>query len=141
MIKTCQICGKPFTSDPRVGDRQIVCKEMICQLKRKHYAQKRWLDKNQGYFKGRYPELKEKIIAYQEKRRLEKIKVSDQDTLDIQDELTDCKRKALSMVREAVTIQDEITSQITRGKRRLRQALDLIYKTSQPNVILELNNP
>lgn len=141
MIKICQICGKPFTLDPRVGNRQIVCKETACQLERKHRAQKRWLYKNQDYFKGRYPELKEKIKAYQGKRRLEKIKYSDQDTLDIQDELTDCKRKALSMVREAVTIQDELTSKITLGKRRLKQALDLIYKTSQPNVILEFNNP
>ena len=141
MIKTCQVCGKPFTPDPRVGDRQIVCKETACQLERKHCAQKRWLKENPGYFKGRYPELKEKILAYQEKRRLEKSKLSDQDTLDIQDELNGYKSKALTMVREAVTIQDEITSKITLGKRRLKQVLDLIYKTSQPHVILDLNNP
>jgi hypothetical protein len=139
MIKTCQVCGNPFTPDPRVGDCQIVCKEISCQLERKRRAQKKWLKENPDYFKGRYPELKERIIAYQEKRRLERINLVEQYPLDIQDELNGYKSKALTMVQEAVSIQDEITSKITLGKSCLRQALDLIYKTSQPNVILDLN--
>lgn len=139
MIKICQVCGEPFAPDPRARDHQIVCKKISCQLERKRRAQKRWLKENPDYFKGRYPELKEKIIAYQLKRRLENTKVSDPDALDIQDELTGNKSKALTMVREAMTIQDELTSKIIKGKHHLKQALDLLYKTNHPGVIMELS--
>jgi hypothetical protein len=57
--KRCLYCGRYFKPDNRVGERQKACKDRMCQTKRKKEAQKRWLGNNPGYFKGRYPEIKE----------------------------------------------------------------------------------
>jgi hypothetical protein len=129
--KTCVICHCLFYPDPRVGDRQQVCKNIKCQQERKRLAQKRWLAANPDYFKGRYPELKEKIRANQRTKRLLK---QQQKSYDIQDELSVLENRVLSSLKSAITIQDEITLKFTVIQNSLRQAFELLYKTSYDNV-------
>jgi len=57
--KMCIYCGRYFKPDKRVGDRQKSCKSKECQAKRKKETQKRWLEANPGYFKGRYEDIKQ----------------------------------------------------------------------------------
>lgn len=52
--KTCPYCGRTFTPDPRVGDRQKCCEHSACKLARKRQANQNWRRKNPNYFKGRY---------------------------------------------------------------------------------------
>ena len=59
MAKRCEYCGRYFTADKRVGDRQKSCGRDECNKARKLSAQKAWSDKNPGYFKGRYYYVKE----------------------------------------------------------------------------------
>ncbi len=61
--EVCFICKENFVPDPRVGDRQKVCKKLSSKLQRKKLAQQNWLSKNPGYFRGRYPQLKDQILA------------------------------------------------------------------------------
>lgn len=53
--KRCRYCRGLFTPDPRLKDQQIACGKVSCLKARKKEAQKKWLKKNPGYFKGRYP--------------------------------------------------------------------------------------
>jgi hypothetical protein len=43
----------------RVGDKQKACQSEGCRRNRKQEAQRRWLEKNPGYFRGRYDYVKE----------------------------------------------------------------------------------
>jgi hypothetical protein len=52
--KRCKYCGRYFVPDKRVGNRQRSCTRSECKKKRKQEAQKKWLEKNPDYFKGRY---------------------------------------------------------------------------------------
>lgn len=58
MVKQCLFCGRYFTPDVRVGQRQKACVRDECRKARKKSAQREWLKKNEGYFKGRYPYVK-----------------------------------------------------------------------------------
>lgn len=57
--KRCVCCGRYFVPDRRVGDRQKCCKNKKCRRKRKKESQRRWVEANPGYFKGRYDYVKE----------------------------------------------------------------------------------
>jgi hypothetical protein len=57
--KGCAYCGRYFVPDVRVGDRQKACGSLGCRQKRKQEAQRRWVEKNPGYFSGRYDYVKE----------------------------------------------------------------------------------
>jgi hypothetical protein len=57
--KRCVYCGRYFRPDKRIGDRQKVCKDKACQARRKKDSQRRWLESNPGYFKGRYDFVKQ----------------------------------------------------------------------------------
>lgn len=59
MIKKCHFCGRYFRPDPRVGERQKACRRELCQKARKILAQHRWTERNPGYFRGRYPYVKQ----------------------------------------------------------------------------------
>ena len=52
--RPCRACGKWFTPNPRLGDRQQTCGAMECQ--RKWHARKcaKWNRKNHAYFKEIY---------------------------------------------------------------------------------------
>jgi hypothetical protein len=83
--KVCIICNEKFTPDPRVGDRQKVCNKTYCKLQRKKQAQQHWVRKNPGYFKGRYPQLKEQILVNKKKTAQSRPKAC----FSIQDKLTE----------------------------------------------------
>jgi CDP-diacylglycerol pyrophosphatase len=58
MVKRCLFCGRYFTPDYRVKDRQKSCGRPECKKARKKKAQEAWTEKNPGYFQGRYPYVK-----------------------------------------------------------------------------------
>jgi hypothetical protein len=121
------VCLNLFAPDPRVGQRQKVCKKLSCQLERKHRAQENWVKHNPGYFKGRYLQLKEKILCRQ------KFKTSlyaGGHLPTIQDELT--YNNIYQIERRCCfgTIQDELKQIITMSKKLQHTAALLIYKTS-----------
>ena len=106
--KRCAYCQKFFIPHPRVKDRQKSCKSITCRKKRKKESQKKWVESNPGYFKGRYDNTKTWRSAnpdYQRKWRLK--------SREIQDELKDkspTKTIRLVMPPQFFTgeIQDEI---------------------------------
>lgn len=59
MLKSCQFCGRYYRPDPRVGARQKACRRESCRKARKILAQHRWAEHNPGYFRGRYPYVKQ----------------------------------------------------------------------------------
>jgi hypothetical protein len=65
MAKRCVFCGRYFTPDRRVKDRQKSCRRSECKKARKKKAQEAWLEKNPDYFQGRYPYVK----SWRQKRR------------------------------------------------------------------------
>jgi hypothetical protein len=124
--KVCIICNEKFTPDPRVGDRQKVCNKTYCKLQRKKRAQQHWVRKNPSYFKGRYPQLKEQILANNKKKAQSRPTAC----FSIQDKLTSNQNKLLTALEYLMSIQDEITRIITKGKSCLQDTLTLVYKTS-----------
>jgi hypothetical protein len=124
--KVCIICKDSFIPDPRVGDRQKVCNKTHCKLQRKKLAQQNWVRKNPGYFKGRYPQLNEQILA--NKKR--KAQSSPTACFSIQDKLTSYQHKLLTALETLMSIQDEITRIITKRNDCLQDTLTLVYKTS-----------
>ncbi len=47
--RPCAICRRWFRPDPRVGDRQHVCREPQCQAKRRQKTQASWQRRNPDY--------------------------------------------------------------------------------------------
>lgn len=132
--KICEVCGEAFTPDPRVGNRQRVCKKLSCQAERKHRAQKRWVEKNPGYFTGRYPYLKQWLKEHPDylKNYRHRGKSPSKPVLfDIQDELTSYKNnKKKSVFSRFRDIQDELIACYNKQLLLLRASQNLIYKTS-----------
>ena len=54
MSKRCVHCGRYFTPDKRVGQRQKVCQREQCKLARKKQAQQQWQQNNPKYFDNLY---------------------------------------------------------------------------------------
>jgi hypothetical protein len=124
--KVCIICQENFIPDPRVGDRQKVCKKTYCKLQRKKLAQHNWLRQNPGYFKGRYLQLKDQILANKKQTAQFRTKACS----GIQDKLTSNQNKILTALEYLMSIQDEITHKITKSNYCLQDTLTLVYKTS-----------
>ena len=59
MLIHCQFCGRYFRPDPRVGTIQKASRHEACRKARKALAQHRWTERNPGYFRGRYPYVKQ----------------------------------------------------------------------------------
>ncbi len=59
MVTRCVFCGRFFIPDYRIGKRQKACFREGCKKARKQKAQREWVQKNPGYFQGRYPYVKE----------------------------------------------------------------------------------
>ena len=140
--KFCDICQDAFEPDHRVGERQRVCKKLRCQRERKRRAQQRWQEANPDYFKDDYPRLKGWLKThpdYLRNYRAGKQTAVPEACLDIQDKLSTSENKVLSTVFDLLDIQDEISSRITAGKRHLRRALAMIYKTSEAVVMTGVN--
>ena len=102
--KRCVFCGRYFVPDGRVGDRQKACRSEGCRRKRKQEAQRRWVERNPGYFRDRYDYVKE----WREKRKA----CSRSSGKMIQDEIPIGKplSKYVLLIPDAKTgmIQDEI---------------------------------
>ena len=70
--KKCRYCRRAFTPNPRLGSRQISCKDKECRKKRKKHAQKKWHQSNPDYFQDRYEYVKwwrERHPGYQKSLR------------------------------------------------------------------------
>jgi len=67
MVKRCLFCGRYFIPDCRVKDRQKAYGHPECRKARKKKAQDAWVEKNPGYFRGRYPYVK----AWRQKRMIQ----------------------------------------------------------------------
>jgi len=63
--KRCAYCGRYFIPDRRAGLKQKACFRPECRKKRKQEAQRRWLAGNEGYFRGRYEDVK----AWRERKK------------------------------------------------------------------------
>ena len=124
--KKCEICQDTFYPDQRVEKRQKVCDKLACKLEKKRRSQQKWLDKNQGYFKGRYPQLKDQILENKGKKSQSKTRPSP----SIQDELTPFNNNLLTLLLSIRSIQDEITYKITKSKLHLENSLKLLYKSN-----------
>lgn len=102
MLKKCEFCGRFFVPDRRVGNRQRACFLADCKAARKQTSQKEWLSGEPGYFRGRYPYVKE----WRQKR-------CDKAAEVIQDEIPPAKPLLKLVFVVPVTkdtmIQDEIT--------------------------------
>lgn len=48
--RRCSICHRGFDADPRVGDRQKVCRRDECKKARRQRSQAAWRRAHQGYF-------------------------------------------------------------------------------------------
>lgn len=66
MVKRCLFCGRHFVPNCRVKDRQKACGRPECKKARKKKAQDAWVEKNPGYFRGRYPYVK----AWRQNRKM-----------------------------------------------------------------------
>jgi hypothetical protein len=75
------MCGRFFIPHKNVGSRQQICLKDRCKKSFKRLNQKKWHDKNQDYFKGRYEYVKSwraknsKYQSYQ--RRKNKCEIQD----------------------------------------------------------------
>lgn len=106
--KRCVYCGRFFRPDYRVKDHQKSCKSKQCQARRKKESQRRWLEKNPGYFRGRYPNTKEwrkRNPDYQRRWRAKR--------REIQDEISHKKQvKTIRLVVPGEWFKDEIQDEI-----------------------------
>lgn len=59
--RRCRYCHRLFWPNPHVKERQIACSDVNCQKERGAEARQNWRSRprNQSYFRGRYPYLKE----------------------------------------------------------------------------------
>lgn len=63
-MKHCEICGAPFTPDPRTRRFQKVCDQVSCRRARKRRADQAWRVKNPGYSVGRAGKTRAWAKAY-----------------------------------------------------------------------------
>ena len=56
--KRCAYCGRYYKPDPRARQVQRSCQNPTCRAKRKRGSQRKWVEANPDYFKGRYSEVK-----------------------------------------------------------------------------------
>lgn len=120
--KICKYCGKLFTPDPRVGDRQKCCGSPACKAERKKEADRNWRKKNPEYFKGRYesylkPWLKKHPGYLKAYRRRQKLQPQN----DIQDKMLLLKIQRIkhSNTAKENDIQDELTPIFTMDRFKL----------------------
>jgi hypothetical protein len=65
--KRCMYCGRYFTPDRRIGDRQKACKRESCRAERKKKAQETWRRSNPGYFNNHYTDY---VKPWRQNKRL-----------------------------------------------------------------------
>jgi len=132
--KRCEVCGAAFSPKPQVGDRQRTCGKSDCKRELHNRSHRKWLERNRGYYKGRYPYLKEWLRlhpGYLKKYREEKGKdLAHAKRCDIQDELTVSNNNKETNIFFLNDIQDELTSIVSENKRRFTHLAAMLYKMS-----------
>jgi transcription initiation factor TFIIIB Brf1 subunit/transcription initiation factor TFIIB len=143
IAKKCIICQDTFYPDRRVEKRQTVCEKPKCKREKKAQSQQQWSDENPGYFKGRYPQLKEQIIKNKKKstvlhqhncpsakKGIGNSKKKSISLTGIQDEITVNKNNIINQN----SIQDEITSRILIINYQFNEIIQLVYKMNQLSI-------
>jgi hypothetical protein len=107
----CEICGRYFLPDPRVGKRQKACRREACQKTRKRRQEKRWLEGEPGYFRGRSEATREWRAArpgYQKAWRAKK-------RCEIQTQIPgETPLKSIRLHLRGIDLSGEIQTQIAR---------------------------
>jgi hypothetical protein len=67
MVKQCLFCGRYFTPDYRLKERQKACAHPVCRKAREKAAQRAWIVKNPGYFAHLYETY---VKPWRERRRM-----------------------------------------------------------------------
>jgi hypothetical protein len=106
--KRCVYCGRYYKPDPRARKIQKSCQEAKCRAKRKSESQRKWVEANPGYFRGRYVKVKEWRKQHPEYQRLWRKKAR-----EIQDKIPPSEpvRRMVFLIPEKMLqseIQDEI---------------------------------
>ncbi len=57
-MKKCPYCKTPFSPDPKVGNRQKTCGKPACKRALKAENNRRWHQKNFGYYRNDYSRLR-----------------------------------------------------------------------------------
>ena len=106
--KRCLYCGRYYHPDPRARKAQKSCKEAKCRAKRKSESQRRWVEANPGYFRGRYVKVKEWRKQHPDYQRLWRKKVR-----EIQDKIPPSEpvRTMVFVIPEKM-LQNEIQDEI-----------------------------
>jgi hypothetical protein len=80
--KRCVYCGRFYKPDLRARRIQKSCRNATCRAKRKRESQRKWVEANPGYFRGRYVKVKEWRKRHPDYQRLWRKKVREiQDTI------------------------------------------------------------
>jgi hypothetical protein len=129
--KHCEFCGRFFTPDARLGERQRCCSRPECKRLRKRTSQASWTKKNKGYFQGRYGNTLLWLEAHpgylrQRRRRMRR---------DIQDAIPDLTaRKSVRLLLPLKWFKDDIQDTMVKitlidSETYLGTAGEVIYKT------------
>ena len=128
--KRCEFCGRFFTPDPRLGDRQRCCRRAKCRKARKQASQAAWTKKNAGYFKGRYDNTRRWLAAHRGYLRQRRRKLR-----DIQDSTPDLtSKKSVRLLLPDKWSKDDIQDTILRitvidSETYIGTVEEVIYKT------------
>lgn len=106
--KRCVYCGRYYRPDPRARRQQKSCTDPTCRAKRKRESQRRWVEANPDYFKGRYVNVKEWRKKYPDYQRLWRKKVR-----EIQDGIPPAEPvRTMVLVIPEKMLHDEIKDEI-----------------------------
>jgi hypothetical protein len=104
----CVYCGRYYRPDPRARRHQRSCTDPKCRAKRKRESQRRWVEANPDYFKGRYVNVKEWRKKHPDYQRLWRKKVR-----EIQDGIPPAEPvRTMVLVIPEKMLQDEIQDEI-----------------------------
>jgi hypothetical protein len=108
--KRCMCCGRYFTPDRRVSDKQKACARETCRKERKKRSQENWRRENPEYFTNHYTDY---VRPWRQKKRLLSLaKKKDKSPEVIKDEITPSKpyQQLILLIPEDKTgmIKDEI---------------------------------
>jgi hypothetical protein len=106
--KRCAYCGRYYKPDPRARKIQKSCQDAKCRAKRKSESQRKWVEANPGYFRGRYVKVKEWRKQHPDYQRLWRKKVR-----EIQDKIPPAEPvKTMVLVIPEKMLKNEIQDEI-----------------------------